>query len=119
MSMSLTSLSTTSNSLLSPTSTTFNIDSVINPDSWEKGHYLSLTLWDIEREFEKSHEAYEQWQIRNRRKRSRWDCFGARRLEDELGKSLRLGRQVRAMLEKGIEAFGSRFEQGDCEPLFN
>jgi hypothetical protein len=116
--MSLSSLSTSS-SLLSPTSTAFNIDSVINADSWEKGHYLSLTLWDIEREFEKSHEAYEQWQTRNRRKRSKWECFGSRSLDDDLGRALRLGRQVRAMLEKGIEAFGSRFEQGDCKSLFD
>lgn len=118
MTMSLSSLSSTS-SLLSPTSGTFNIDSVINADSWEKGHYLSLTLWDIEREFEKSHDAYEQWQTRNRRKRSRWECFGPRSLDDELGKTLRLGRQVRDLLEKGIEAFGSRFEQGDCESICN
>lgn len=84
--------------------------------SWEKAHYLSLTLWDIEREFQKSYEAYEQWRTKTRRKKSsNWMYFKSRKLEDKLAKMLRLGRQVRALLEKGIEEFGARFEQGDCE----
>lgn len=97
------------------TSSTYTTSILPTPDHWEKAHYLSLTLWDIERELQKSSEAYEQWLHAKRPKKSRWDCFGAKKVEDELVKALRLGRHVRDVLEKGIEAFGPKFEQGDCE----
>ncbi|KAF2749153.1 hypothetical protein M011DRAFT_457228 [Sporormia fimetaria CBS 119925] len=86
---------------------------VTDNSSWEKAHYLSLTLWDIDREFQKSHEAYSQWLTKNRRKRSRFRRLVSRKKEDSLGRSLRLGRQVQELLEQGIETFGSRFERGD------
>jgi hypothetical protein len=89
--------------------------STLLSDSWEKAHYLTLTLWDIDREFQKSYEAYEQWMTKNRPKKSKWECFGSGKQDDELGKTLRLGRQVRDLLESGIETFGARFEQGDCK----
>ncbi|KAF2655924.1 hypothetical protein K491DRAFT_597871 [Lophiostoma macrostomum CBS 122681] len=87
--------------------------STLTSESWEKAHYLSLTLWDIDREFQKSHEAYEQWLSASRRKRAAWDYFGTKRLDVELGKALRSSHQVQELLEKGIESFGSSFEQGD------
>jgi hypothetical protein len=80
---------------------------------WEKSQQAFLTLWDIDREFERAHEAYEQWQARNRRKRSTWACLGVKPQDDALGKSLSLGRQVQRVMESGKELFGSRFEQGD------
>jgi hypothetical protein len=104
--------------LFSPISSTFPTDSAIVSGTWEKAHYLSLTLWDIDREFQKSHEAYGKWLAKKQRKRMRWGRFGSKKLEDALGKTLGLGRQVRTALEKGIEAFGSKFEQGDCKSAF-
>lgn len=103
--------STSSTLLSTPTSPNFL------SDSWEKAHYLSLTLWDIDREFQKSNEAYEQWLVKNKRKRSisRFQCFREGKWDDEVGKVLCLGRQVREALERGMEKFGSKFEQGDCE----
>ena len=89
--------------------------STLSSESWEKAHYLSLTLWDIDREFQKSYEAYEQWLGLSQRKRRIWDCIGSGKLDTELGKALRLGRSVQIALEDGIEIFGSSFEQGDCE----
>jgi hypothetical protein len=80
---------------------------------WEKSQQAFLTLWDIDREFERAHEAYEQWQVRHRRKRSSWACLGVKHQDDTLGKSLSLGRQVQRAMESGKELFGSRFEQGD------
>jgi hypothetical protein len=89
--------------------------STLTSESWEKAHYLSLTLWDIDREFQKSSEAYERWLATSRRKRPAWDRFGSKKLDVELGKALRLSHQVQELLEEGIEEFGSSFEQGDCE----
>jgi hypothetical protein len=80
---------------------------------WEKSQQAFLTLWDIDREFQNAHEAYEQWQARNRRKRSAWACFGVKNQDDALGKALNLGREVRRVMETGKELYGSRFEQGD------
>lgn len=88
--------------------------SVSTHESWGKAHYLSLTLWDIDREFQKSYEAYEQWLGKKKRK-IRWECLRYGKADDELGKMLSLGRRVRELLEKGIRDFGPNFEQGDCE----
>lgn len=83
-------------------------------DSWEKSHYLSLTLWDIDLQFQKSREAYDEWlTTKNRRRPARWNCFGSKREDDELAKTLRLGRRVQELMEKGTEAFGARFDRGD------
>jgi hypothetical protein len=83
--------------------------------SWEKSQHTSLTLWDIDREFQDAYEAYGQWQARHRSKRSVWTCFGTKSRDDAVGKALSLGRSVQKMMETGKEAFGSRFEQGDCK----
>lgn len=84
-------------------------------DSWEKSHYLSLTIWDIELQFQKAREAYEEWlEAKNRRRRARLTCLWTRRNNDTLAKSLQLGRRVQELMEKGIGAFGHRFDKGDC-----
>jgi hypothetical protein len=97
------------------TTSSHTTTSPLATDTWEKAHYLTLTLWDIEREFQKSFEAYEQWRHLNKPKRWTWDCLNTGQVNDELGKALRLGRHIRELLEKGIEVFGSDFEQGDCK----
>ncbi|EUC38887.1 hypothetical protein COCVIDRAFT_89939 [Bipolaris victoriae FI3] len=79
----------------------------------EKSQHTSLTLWDIDRVFQDAHEAYEQWQARHRRSRSKWVCFGTKNRDDAMGKALSLGRQVQRIMEAGKEAFGVRFEEGD------
>jgi hypothetical protein len=79
----------------------------------DKPQHSFLTLWDIDREFENSHEAYEQWQARQRRKRSAWACLGVKHHDDALGKALSLGRDVQRVMETGKELFGTRFERGD------
>ncbi|KAF2016915.1 hypothetical protein BU24DRAFT_344229 [Aaosphaeria arxii CBS 175.79] len=87
-------------------------------EAWEKSHYLSLTLWDIDLQFQKANEAYEDWLSTQRRRRSsKWDCFGisGNNDEDELQRALCLGRRVKEFMEKGIEAFGTRFEKGDSK----
>ncbi|KAF2190881.1 hypothetical protein K469DRAFT_394972 [Zopfia rhizophila CBS 207.26] len=76
-------------------------------------NYTSLTLWDIDCEFQKSYDAYEQWLSKNRRKRTRWECFASKNHDDELGKALTLGRSVQNIIECGQDTFGSRFERGD------
>jgi hypothetical protein len=81
---------------------------------WENSQHTSFTLWDIDREFQNAHEAYEQWQARNRRRRPVWACLSVKSQDDELGRALSLGRQVQRLLEVGKELFGTRFEQGDC-----
>jgi hypothetical protein len=81
--------------------------------TWDKPQHTFLTLWDIDREFQNAHEAYEQWQARQRRKRSAWACLGVKHQDDALGKTLSLGRQVQRVMETGKEVFGTRFEQGD------
>lgn len=83
--------------------------------SWDEKHYTSFLLWDIDREFQNAHEAYEQWLSRSRRKRFAWECMAGSSREDALAKALSLGRQVRKMIEAGQEAFGRRFERGDCK----
>lgn len=95
--------------------TLMSTSTIFSDNDWEKVHYLSLTLWDIDCEFQKSYQAYEKWITENRRKWTIWSCFGNGKLDDELAKVLSLGRRVRELLEKGIEAFGSKFEQGDCK----
>jgi hypothetical protein len=80
---------------------------------WEKAQQSFLTLFDIDREFQNAHEAYEQWQARHRRKRSAWACLGVKSQDDALGKVLSLGREVRRVMDTGKELYGSRFEQGD------
>ncbi|CAO2650943.1 Nn.00g092400.m01.CDS01 [Neocucurbitaria sp. VM-36] len=82
---------------------------------WEKSPHTSFTLWDIDREFQNAHDAYEQWQAKNRRRRPLWACFGVKSQDDTLSKALRLGRQVQRLMETGKELFGSRFEQGDSK----
>jgi hypothetical protein len=83
--------------------------------TWEKSQHASLLLWDLDREFQNSYEAYEQWQARNRRKGSAWLCLSTKHQDDALGKALSLGRQIQRLMEHGKQVFGSRFEQGDCE----
>ena len=84
----------------------------------EKSQYASLTLWDIDREFQNAHETYEQIQAVTRRKRTTWECIGGKNQEDQLAKSLCLGRLVQEVVESGTEAFGATFERGDCRLLF-
>ena len=81
--------------------------------SWEKTQHTSLTLWDIDRVFQDAHEAYEQWQARHRRTRSKWICLGTKNRDDAVGRALSLGRQIQRIMEAGREAFGERFEEGD------
>ncbi|KAF2830174.1 hypothetical protein CC86DRAFT_181615 [Ophiobolus disseminans] len=81
--------------------------------TWEKSQHTSLLLWDLDREFQNSYEAYEQWQARNHRKRSAWTCLGLNHKDDTLGRALSLGRQVQRLMDIGKEMFGVRFEQGD------
>lgn len=81
---------------------------------WEETQHTSLTLWDIDREFQNAHDAYEQWQARNRRFRPVWVCLGLKNQDDALGKALRLGRRVQRLMETGKKLWGTRFEQGDC-----
>ena len=83
--------------------------------TWEKPQHTSFLLWDLDREFQNSYDAYEQWQARHRRKRSVWVCLGMKNHDDALGKALSLGRQVQRLMETGKESFGARFEQGDCK----
>ncbi|KAF1828698.1 hypothetical protein BDW02DRAFT_210061 [Decorospora gaudefroyi] len=83
--------------------------------SWDKSLHTSLTLWDIDREFQDAYEAYEQWQARHRRTRSKWVCFGTKNRDDIVGKALSLGRQVQRVMEQGKEMFGARFEEGDSK----
>lgn len=85
---------------------------------WDKPHHASLTLWDIDRVFQDAHEAYEQWQARHRRTRSKWACFGTKNRDDAVGKALSLGRQVQRIMETGKEVFGARFEEGDGKSIF-
>ncbi|KAF2263223.1 hypothetical protein CC78DRAFT_617896 [Lojkania enalia] len=89
--------------------------------SWEKPNYAFLTLWDIDHEFQKSYETYEQWLARYRRKRSTLECFGRKNQDDAVGKALRLGRQVRSLMECGQDAYGQKFEQGDstCQTVLS
>jgi len=86
---------------------------------WEKDNWTSFTIWDIDRAFQQSYDAYEQIQLRSRKKRSRLEaCFGFGRRntdDDELSKNLMLGRQVQNILDLGRDTIGSRFEKGDCE----
>ena len=86
------------------------------PD-WEKSHYATFTLWDIDREFQNANEAYEQCLTRDRRRRTTWKCFGVKNQDDQLAKALSLGRQVEEVMKSGQEAFGVTFEKGDCECL--
>jgi hypothetical protein len=83
----------------------------------ENPQNIFFTLWDIDREFQSACEAYEQWQARHNRKRSVWGCLGMKHQDDALGKALSLGRQVQRLMEVGKEAFGRRFEEGDCMSL--
>ncbi|KAI8934753.1 hypothetical protein NX059_008441 [Plenodomus lindquistii] len=80
---------------------------------WGESQHTSLTLWDIDREFQQAHKAYEQWQARYQRTRPVWTCFGIRTKEDAVERALKLGRPVQRLMEKGKERFGARFEQGD------
>jgi len=83
--------------------------------TWEKAQHTSFLLWDLDREFQNSYDAYEQWQARNRCKRSIWMCLGMRNHDGALGKALSLGRQVQRLMETGKQQFGTRFEQGDSK----
>lgn len=82
---------------------------------WDKPQHTSLTLWDIDREFQDAYEAYGQWQARHRSKRTVWACFGTKNRDDTVGKALCLGRSVQRLMATGKERFGSRFEEGDCK----
>lgn len=84
-----------------------------NGVQWGESQHTSLTLWDIDREFQQAHKAYEQWEARHRRTRPVWTCFGIRTKEDAVDRALRLGRQVQRLMENGKQRFGARFEQGD------
>jgi hypothetical protein len=78
-----------------------------------------FTLWDIDREFQNAYEAYEQYQVRRRLKRSVWVCLGTKHHDDALGNALSLGRRVQQIMEIGVKTFGARFEQGDSMfPVF-
>jgi hypothetical protein len=85
--------------------------------SWDEPHYTSFLLWDIDREFQTANEAYEEWLAKNRRRRAVWRCIVGSHEEDALGKTLSLGRRVQKCIQDGQDAFGSRFERGDCKSL--
>lgn len=77
-------------------------------DTW-----TSFLLWDIEREFQTAHEAYEQWMRKTQRRRSTWDILAGSRKEDPLHRSLRLGSQVQKAVQEGQRKFGQKFDKGD------
>ncbi|KAF2730023.1 hypothetical protein EJ04DRAFT_515525 [Polyplosphaeria fusca] len=81
---------------------------------FEKPQYITFTLWDIDREFQGAYESYEQWLARNRRRKSRWECFTRRNQDDELGKSLSLGRRLQTLMETAMDKYGTRFDRGDA-----
>ena len=85
--------------------------------SWDEPHHTSFLLWDIDREFQNAHEAYEEWLAKNRRKRAMWKCIAGGNEEDALGKTLSLGRRVQKCIEDGQETYGSRFDRVDCTLL--
>lgn len=87
----------------------------MSTESLDKPNYTSLTLWDIDREFQTAYDAYEQWLSKNRPRRRKWECFGSRNQDDELGKVLCLGRQVKEIMEDGQDCFGKKFERGDSK----
>ena len=78
-------------------------------------NYTSFLLWDIDREFQNAHDAYEQWMAQNRKRRSTWQCIASPNRETGLERALSLGSHVKKTFEQGKGAFGSRFERGDCE----
>lgn len=82
---------------------------------WTETQHVSLTLWDIENEFQQAQKAYEQWQARNRYAHPLWTRFGIRNKDLTLKRALNLGRQVQTLMENGKQRFGARFEQGDCK----
>lgn len=84
---------------------------------WGESQHASLTLWDIDREFQQAHGAYKQWQARHLRTRPAWNCFGLQTKQDAVERALHLGRQVPKLMEKGKAKFGARFEQGDSKCL--
>ncbi|KAF2711974.1 hypothetical protein K504DRAFT_400323 [Pleomassaria siparia CBS 279.74] len=86
---------------------------------WEKSYYASFTLWDIDREFQSCHDAYEQCLARDRRKRTIWERFSCKNQGDQLTKALSLGRQVEDAMETGQDRFGVTFERGDstCQEI--
>lgn len=82
---------------------------------WTETQHVSLTLWDIENEFQQAQKAYEQWQARNRYAHPLWTRFGIRNKDLTLKRALNLGRQVQTLMENGKQRFGARFEQGDSK----
>ena len=85
--------------------------------AWEKDNWTTFTVWDIDRAFQEAHDAYALIQQRSRKKRTMLQaCFGIKGAdEDELGRSLGLGRQVKEIMELGRDTIGSKFEKGDCK----
>ncbi|KAF2201951.1 hypothetical protein GQ43DRAFT_370215 [Delitschia confertaspora ATCC 74209] len=84
-------------------------------DAWEKDNWTAFAVWDIDRTFQQSYDAYKQVVKKNKKIRHRLvECFGLRPTEDdELAKSLTLGRKIHDIMETGRNALGSRFEKGD------
>lgn len=82
---------------------------------WAEVQHTSLTLWDIDSEFQQAQKAYEQWQARNRYTHPVWTRLGIRNKGTALRRALHLGRQIQTLMENGKERFGARFEQGDCK----
>ena len=87
-------------------------------EMWEKDNWTTFTIWDIDRAFQESLEAYMQIKQRSRRKRTLLQaCFGITSEDDELARSLSLGRQVQEIMELGRDTIGSKFEKGDCRSI--
>ncbi|KAK7189277.1 hypothetical protein DPSP01_003400 [Paraphaeosphaeria sporulosa] len=78
-------------------------------DTWS-----SFLLWDVDREFQHAHEAYERWMTKNQRKRSTWECISGSSKEDPLDRSLRLGSRVQRAIQDGQRKFGQKFDKGDA-----
>ncbi|KAF2446875.1 hypothetical protein P171DRAFT_240701 [Karstenula rhodostoma CBS 690.94] len=102
-------------------SSTFASSRSTSTESWSEDTWTSFLLWDIEREFQSAHEAYERWMTKNPRRRSAWECISRSSKEDPLGRSLRLGTQVQKAIQDGQRKFGQRFDKGDttCHTIFS
>ncbi|KAL5442968.1 hypothetical protein PMIN06_008876 [Paraphaeosphaeria minitans] len=82
-------------------------------ESWLEDTWTSFLLWDIGREFQNAHEAYERRMTNNPRRRSTWECISGSSKEDPLDRSLRLGSRVQKVTQDGQRRFGQKFDKGD------
>ncbi|CAI6259960.1 unnamed protein product [Periconia digitata] len=80
---------------------------------WDESHYTSFLLWDIEREFENAHQAYQRWLTKTLRRKTPWSCIARSNKADPLEKALSLGVHVTKAIKDGKDGLGSSFERGD------